>query len=141
MQSADLCATDTKTNITAFDKSTKDLLFSKICLNESKLIEADTMSTLVDYMEHEGMGKGVVATALSIGYTYWSQALVDKDFYFTCLTVLAPEDLPHEHYHGKVLYYFVFPTNNIQIPLKSGNVLFFNPLILHSCSNPRYKDS
>ena len=229
---ADLRATDTKTNITAFDESTNHLLFSKICHNQSshclrgkkglnenrrwiqmamekkpdvargaktsgcddaykifgirkeplgcgvgtysfkegvsnddkeqlnswaekmcnrlesatkpveeKLVEADTMFTLVDCMEHEGMGEGVVATALSIGRNYWSQAHVDKDFYFTRLTVLAPEDLPHEHFHGKVLYYFVFPTYKIRIPLKSGDVLFFNPLILHSCSNPRYKDS
>ena len=77
-------------------------------LVETKLIEADTMSTLVGCMKHEGMGKGVVATALSTGHNYWSQAHIDKDFYFTCLTVLAPEDLPHEHYHGKCLYYFLY---------------------------------
>ena len=106
-----------------------------------KLIEANTMSTFVGCMKHEGMGKGVVATNLSIGCNHWSQAHVDNDFYFTCLTVLAPEDLPCEHYHGNVLYYFVFPTYNIQTPLKSGDGLFFNPLILHLCSNPRYKDS
>ena len=39
-------------------------------LVERKLVEAETISTLVDCMEHEGMGKGVVATALSIGCNY-----------------------------------------------------------------------
>ena len=32
---ADLCAMDTKTNITAFDESAKNLLFSKRSLNQS----------------------------------------------------------------------------------------------------------
>ena len=229
---AKVCATDTKTNITAFDELTDELVFSKICLDQSshflggkkslnrkrqwiqkamkkkpdvargakrsgcndaykifgirkeplgsgvgtysfkpgvsdddkdelnneaqklckelelatnkvekKLIEAETKASFVEGTGYEGMGEGVLATALSIGRNYWSQAHVDKDFYFTRLTVLAPEDLPHKHYHGKVLYYFVFPTYNVRVPLKSGDVLLFNPLILHSCSNPRYKDS
>ena len=70
-----------------------------------------------------------------------AQLHVDNDFYFTRLTVLAPEDKPHMQYSKEVLYFFVFPTYEICVPLRSGDVLLFNPLVLHSCSNPRYKDS
>ena len=68
----------------------------KQCANSwnQKLFEADTMSSFVEYTNHDRMGKGVVATTLSIGHhDYWSQVHIDNDFYFTYyLMVLAPED-------------------------------------------------
>ena len=36
---------------------------------------------------------------------------------------------------------FIFRTYKIKILLKLGNVLMFNPSILHSCSNPKYEGS
>lgn len=108
---------------------------------EKQLSESNTMKFIRQRNKQKGMDKDICATALSIGCNYWSQSHVDNDFYFTRLTVLAPEDKPHTKYSKEILYFFVFPTYEICVPLRSGDVLLFNPLVLHSCSNPRFKDS
>ena len=77
------------------------------------------------------------ATAFSIGYNYWSKSHVDSDYFITTLSVLS--DRP-EH-HSEILYYFVFPQYNTAIPIRSGEVLIFNPLIIHSCTNPKHYDA
>ncbi len=75
-----------------------------------------------------------LATEFSIGRNYWSKSHVDNDFYFTTLSIVAPD--PKNH--NDVAYYFVFPQYEIAIPLRSGDILLFNPLLTHSCSNPRF---
>ena len=105
-------------------------------LVENKLTESNTMRMIRDHTKARGMATDVWAKTFSIGRNYWSQSHVDNDFYFTRLTVLAPEDTPHSRYTGIVIYYFVFPCYKVRIPLRSGDVLMFNPLVAHSCSNP-----
>ena len=78
-----------------------------------------------------------MATQFSIGENYWSQVHIDDDYYFTTLSVLSTD----QQHHGEVIYYFCFPEYGIKIPLKSGEILIFNPLIYHSCSNPKYENS
>ena len=80
--------------------------------------------------------KKSMATALALGENYWSQSHTDNDFYYTVLSVLAKEPVDN----NKILYYFVFPCYKMMIPMTSGDVLLFNPLITHSCSNPSLKD-
>ncbi len=75
------------------------------------------------------------ATAFSIGRNYWSKSHVDKDFYFTTLSVVVPNRKDHR----EIAYYFVFPQYKIAIPLRSGDIILFNPLLTHSCSNPRFE--
>eukprot|EP00536_Pseudo-nitzschia_multiseries_P011058 jgi/Psemu1/307857/fgenesh1_kg.358_\ len=55
--------------------------------------------------------------------------------YTTRLTVIAPKHVSDE----EVIYYFVFPTYGVKVPLWSGNTLLFNPLVLHSCLNLKYE--
>jgi len=72
------------------------------------------------------------ATQVSVGKNYWSVIHLDDDYYYTTLSVLAEDgrdDLA-------ILYYFVFPEYNIAIPLRSGDVLLFNPRVAHCCTNP-----
>ena len=38
--------------------------------------------------------------------------------------------------NGIVLQYFIFPKFKIMIPMRTGDILLFNPTITHSCSNP-----
>ena len=78
---------------------------------------------------------GYHATVFSIGRDYHSCSHVDLDMYYTLATVIAPEGISPED----VIYYFVFPTFKIKIPLRSGNSSMFDPSILHSCSNPKYE--
>eukprot|EP00536_Pseudo-nitzschia_multiseries_P017990 jgi/Psemu1/53555/gm1.53555_g len=60
---------------------------------------------------------------------------VDDDMYYTRLTVIAPAEVSAD----EVIYYFVFPTYGVKVPLRSGDTLLFNPLVLHSCSNPKFE--
>ena len=69
---------------------------------------------------------------MAIGQNYWSKAHRDRDFYFSVLSCLS--ESPHDT--GKVLYYFLFPDYEIAIPMRTGDILLFNPNITHSCSNP-----
>ena len=80
---------------------------------------------------------GGQATAFSIGKNYHSRCHIDSDMYYTMLTVCGPSSVDDD----KVIYYFTFPEYQIKIPLRSGNLLFFNPSILHSCSNPSVEPS
>ena len=77
------------------------------------------------------------ATALAVGENYWSKAHTDEDYYFSVLSALSKESKDN----GKVLYYFIFPDYKIIIPVKSGDILLFNPTITHSCSNPSLHDN
>lgn len=72
------------------------------------------------------------ATQFSVGLEYWSVAHRDDDYYHTTLSCLSNKGTDHD----KTLYYFMFPCYKIAVPLKSGDVLFFNPTELHCCSNP-----
>ena len=80
---------------------------------------------------------GIVAIQFSAGQDYWSQAHVDNDYFFTYLSAVSAEEKDHK----EVMYYFCYPEYKLKIPIKSGEVLVFNPLKLHSCSNCRYNNS
>ena len=81
--------------------------------------------------------KDTIATALAVAENYWSFSHVDQDFYFTALSVMSrrTED------NGKVLQYFIFPKFKLMIPMRTGDILLFNPTITHSCSNPSLPDT
>jgi hypothetical protein len=81
--------------------------------------------------------KAGLATALAIGVDYWSKSQTDSDYYFTSLSALSPGS----EQHGDDLYYFCFPGYKVAVPIRSGDVILFNPLVTHCCSNPRYRGS
>ena len=78
-----------------------------------------------------------LATALAVGGIYWSKAHKDKDFYLSVLSCLTASS----HDNGKVIHYFIFPDYHFMIPIKTGEILLFNPSITHSCSNPSLSNS
>ena len=69
-----------------------------------------------------------------IGVNYHLRCHTDVNMFYTLTTVIALEDICAVN----VIYYFTFPTFGIMILLRSGNSFMFNPILLHSCSNPRY---
>ncbi|CAJ1962800.1 unnamed protein product [Cylindrotheca closterium] len=77
------------------------------------------------------------ATQFSVGIRYWSVAHTDDDYYFTTLSCLSKNEADHD----KVLYYFIFPSYKVAVPMKLGDIIFFNPLELHCCSNPSLPDA
>eukprot|EP00534_Pseudo-nitzschia_fraudulenta_P003218 CAMPEP_0201136286 /NCGR_PEP_ID=MMETSP0850-20130426/54804_1 /ASSEMBLY_ACC=CAM_ASM_000622 /TAXON_ID=183588 /ORGANISM="Pseudo-nitzschia fraudulenta, Strain WWA7" /LENGTH=327 /DNA_ID=CAMNT_0047407577 /DNA_START=5 /DNA_END=988 /DNA_ORIENTATION=+ len=80
---------------------------------------------------------GIYATAMSMGITYQSMCHTDKDFYYSLLTVAAPS----HRYDKSIIYWFVFPSYNVKVALRSGDVVLFNPMIPHCCSNPLIEGS
>ena len=73
-----------------------------------------------------------IATQFSIGLNYWSPIHTDDDFFYTILSCLCSSDEDED----KILYYFYFPDYGIKVPLRSGDIIVFNPLIRHCCSDP-----
>lgn len=75
-----------------------------------------------------------VATQLALAKGYCSPVHVDKDFYYStlsCYDATADEN--------QTLYHFCFPTYGIAIPMRSGDIILFNPLVPHCATNPRVK--
>jgi len=100
----------------------------------------DDLSFVKAIRKHTGgikNGIGEVSTAFSIGRDYHSKCHVDNDYYYTTLTVCTSNKCDD----NTVIYYFCFPEYSVKIPLRSGDVLVFNPQILHSCSNPKLNGS
>ena len=87
-----------------------------------------------DITEHEKCAAEYAgyATQFSVGKNYWSKLHTDDDYFYTSLSCLSA-DAQHS---GEILYHFVFPSYNVAVPMRSGDILLFNPRILHGCTNP-----
>ena len=77
------------------------------------------------------------STALSIGFDYWSLSHEDKDLYFTALTANGPDSLDI----NLIVQNFVFPKRESLVPLRSGEVMLFNPYEQHGSTNARSSGS
>jgi hypothetical protein len=76
--------------------------------------------------------EGGYATQLALARAYSSQMHTDRDFYHTFLSCYDKEAEKDE-----ILYYFCFPTYGFAVPMKSGDIIMFNPLVPHCATNPR----
>jgi hypothetical protein len=78
--------------------------------------------------------------ALSFGKNYWSSSHIDGDFYLTFLSVLsgASQDVV---LCDAITQYFCFPEYGLKVALHSGDLIIFNPLIAHSCTQPLLPES
>lgn len=79
------------------------------------------------------------ATQFSIGKNYWSPSHTDNDMFHSVLSVSGPSDKDIDS--DTVIYYFVFPHYKLLIPLTKYDVIIFNPLVHHCCTNPFVEDS
>jgi hypothetical protein len=77
-----------------------------------------------------------IATQFALSKRYCSRVHTDADYFLTTLMVYDVEAEPDE-----VLYYFCFPTYNFAIPMKSGDIIVFNPLVPHCATNPSRETS
>ena len=82
-------------------------------------------------------GDNAAATQFSAGRDYWSQAHTDPDYYFTLLSALSADPKDHK----EILHYFCFPEYNLKIPVRSTELILFNPAKVHSCSNCKFPGS
>jgi hypothetical protein len=72
-----------------------------------------------------------IGTQFALSKRYASQVHTDADYYNTTLMVYDAEAEPDE-----VLHYFCFPTYGFAIPMRSGDIIVFNPLVPHCATNP-----
>eukprot|EP00536_Pseudo-nitzschia_multiseries_P017231 jgi/Psemu1/314185/fgenesh1_kg.1444_\ len=84
-------------------------------------LETTVMNEIVNRTTLNAIGHH--ATTFAIGKEYHSKCHTDADMFYTRLTVIAPKHVWSE----------------VKVPLRSGDTLLFNPLVLHSCLNPKYK--
>ena len=75
-------------------------------------------------------GDSTVSTQFSVARNYSSPMHTDDDFFWTVLSVLGSQKV------SKPLQWFVFPEYDVAVPLHSGDIIIFNPLVLHGCTNP-----
>lgn len=76
--------------------------------------------------------EGRWAAALTAGKNYHSKVHIDPDTFFTFLGVLDGDG--GTKFSQRVVHYFVFPNHNVYVELRSGDVILFNPLHYHSCT-------
>jgi hypothetical protein len=67
----------------------------------------------------------------SIGNNYWSPVHQDDDYFHTILSCYSEEIKDHDD----IIYNFVFPEYKCYVPLRRGDILVFNPLVKHCCTN------
>jgi hypothetical protein len=88
-----------------------------------------------DMYDHKHLDTGTstrgFATKLCVGVDYWSRIHIDKDFYYTTLSCLSKNTDDNS-----ILFYFVFLSYRVAVPMCSGDVVCFNPLINQCCTDP-----
>jgi hypothetical protein len=117
----------------------RDIIVSLEAVSRSFLYSMQSPSTLLDvtdkyqipdmfdhqHLDEETSGRGF-ATQFCGGVNYWSRVHINNNFYYTTLSCLS-EDMNY----NSILFYFVFPSYIFAVPMRSGDVVCFNPLIYH----------
>ena len=104
---------------------------------ENALPESEIYKVVKKFTKMPSVVEGKLAAALNIGENYMSKCHVDNDFYYTTLSCLSP---PSKN-KNEIIYYYVCPEYKIAVPMRTGDVLLFNPHQTHSVCNPRYCDT
>ena len=77
-------------------------------------------------------GTSLIYQAFAIGKNIYLSGHVDKDFTYSAVTVLKRGEYTID---DKIIAYFNFPRLGLAIPLKPGDVLFFDPKEPHMISS------
>ena len=80
--------------------------------------------------------KGSQATQMAVAKCYMSKIHKDDDYTHSVLTAWNCDSFCRD----QILQYFVFPEYKVAFPMRHGDVLFFNPQVLHGCTAPRHKN-
>jgi hypothetical protein len=71
------------------------------------------------------------ATQFCVDVGYWSSIHIDNDFYYTILSCVS-----EEMDDNSILFYFMFPSCRVTVPMLPGDVVCFDPLMYHCCTDP-----
>jgi hypothetical protein len=90
---------------------------------------------ITDIYNHKHLDKDTstrgFTTQFYVGVDYWPSIHIDNDFYYTTLSCLSENTDDNS-----ILCYFVFPSYIVAFPMRPGDVVCFNPLIHHCCTDP-----
>ena len=107
----------------------------RIVLAALHLVDGATFSTSYDDDK-----KARLYGSLAVGENVFLATHTDKDFTYSAVTIQWKGHYGDGNGNGgRVLAYFVFPLLGIAIPLRAGDVLFFNPNEPH-CISKRVED-
>ena len=70
-------------------------------------------------------------TQFSVGRNYHSRCHIDHDYALSILSVYNDSSDFND-----IIHYFVFPDYDLKVPMRMNDVMVFNPLSYHSCSDP-----
>ncbi len=96
--------------------------------------------------EKEGLHKVLVNgkkgrfTAVAISHGYWSPVHVDDDVFRTLLTCYDPSKMNPKD-HDDILFYFIFASINVAVPMRSTDILVFDSSYAHCASNYRSRET
>jgi hypothetical protein len=95
----------------------------------------DDFFRMQDVFEWPSVYEWGIATQFALSKGYCSRVHTDADYFLTTLMVYYNVEAEPD----EVLYYFCFPTYNLAIPMKLGDIIVFNPLVPHCATNPSRK--
>jgi hypothetical protein len=96
--------------------------------------------------EHLGLhkvflnGKKGRFSQIAIATGYWSPVHVDDDIFYTLLSAYCAS-VANKDGKDEILFYFLFPSVKIAIPVRNMDVLVFNSEFPHCASNYRKEDT
>ena len=77
-----------------------------------------------------------ICTQMAVAFNgYQSKLHSDDDFFLSILSVVSA--CPSRD--DEIIYYFNFPTFNLSVPMRPGDILIFDSNFQHCCSNPKNK--
>lgn len=82
------------------------------------------------------INKDGFATQVAVSKWYTSPAHVDKDSFYSILSVNDESASKND-----VIYHFCFPTYGRYVAMRPGDIIMFNPLVVHCASNPRTENA
>lgn len=133
------------TRLNQSEKERLDAIINQL-IRELETRSRRLLSALPDYSIYElfkqytslrTVTKGGIATQFSIGVNYVSPVHTDDYYFYTTLSCFTKSGENCD----RVLYYFCFPDYGFAVPLQPGDILSFNPLVRHCCTNPKSKEA
>jgi hypothetical protein len=88
------------------------------------------------------IGKKSYFTEMSIAYQHWSPVESDSSSYYRkALSCYSVDCMRDEGDKNQILYYIIFPSLGLAVPMKSRDTLVFDPSFPHCASNHQMDDS
>lgn len=88
-------------------------------------------------MPLDGGSSSDIWPALAVGRNVFLNVHTDVDYFWTLTSVVADE-IPSDD--DPIICYMCFPTLNLAVALRNGDLLLFNPLVPHCVSSRRNKE-